>query len=391
MSHPYADAKAFRRLILLMATLIRYPGIGGSEPNNQPVDGQHHNALENVRDRLIEVGNQLGMDISACSVPTLRKDLGYLRQWKILDDRMYRWGYFLGTGVMTEPELQVALNALQSQSKYQRDPQVRSIYQAVMRRLHGVCSADNDFYPVRTQLDRVIVHTDPEEMMLRGQYRNTLFNKLPHIETAILQGQAIELYHCNHLYSLAQPRYVQIYPLQLIYSDIAWYLLHEDVITRHLAIVRLDRFSEYFATLSTSSRSLVLQRKSLNQAHRLLEAGWGVYLGSVEDQQLEILGKLSLVTVTVRFFSPVIEFILEGECRHPSQKIKHGHYNAATKQLEFVDYTIKLPPRSLKAFGQWINRFMESAIVVEPLDMAERHQNAAMALSKQYATYKENT
>ena len=383
--HPYSEISAFRRLMLLIATLTGNPGIGGADPNRQSL-GEHHNALLEVRNQLLEVAKQCNTDISTCSIPTLRKDLSVLKHWGILNDRMYRWGYFLGTGVMTPAELQVALNALYSQAKYQRDPQVSQIYETISRRLHGVCVKDEGIYPVRTQLDRVIIQTDPEEMMLRGQYRNTLFHQLSQIEAAILQGQALELYHCHHRYSSAKPRYIQVYPLQLIYSDIAWYLLHEDYRSGHLAIVRIDRFSEYCKVLDLPGRGLTAQRKSLRQAHRLLETGWGLYLGNDQEQQLEQHGELPFIPVTVRFFPPVIEFILEGEYRHSSQKIKVGTGDPVTDQLQFVDYSVKLPPRSLKAFSQWVNRFMESAIILEPSELAEKHQQSAKILCDRYRT-----
>jgi hypothetical protein len=387
-SHPYAEIGAFQRLMLLIATLIRHPGVGGADPNWRS-SGQHHNALSAVQDRLVAMGKQEKIDIPACSIPTLRKDLGILKRWGILDSRMYRWGYFLGTGVMTEAELQTALNALHSQAKYQRDPQVNLIYQMVSRRLYGACAQDDALYPVRTQLDRVIIQTDPEEMMLRGQYRNTLFHQLPQIESAILQGQALELYHCHHPYSPAKPRYVQVYPLQLIYSDIAWYLLHQDCHNGHLACVRLDRLSEYCQPLSDRVRGLAIQRQSLRQAHRLLEVGWGVYLGNQEEQQLELRGELPPVSVAVRFFSPVIEFILEGECRHPSQTIKIGGRDPVNGQILFVDYIVKLPRRSHRAFIQWVNRFMSSAMVLEPVELVKIHKQSAAALYERYCDYSE--
>jgi predicted DNA-binding transcriptional regulator YafY len=387
-SHPYTEIGAFQRLMLLIATLIRHPGIGGADPNWRSSE-QHHNALTEVRDRLISMGEQENIDGLACSLPTLRKDLGILKRWRILDSRMYRWGYFLGTGVMTEAELQTALNALHSQAKYQRDPQVSQIYHTVSRRLYGAGAQDDALYPVRTQLDRVIIQTDPEEMMLRGQYRNTLFHQLPQIESAILQGQALELYHRNHPYSSSKPRYIKVYPLQLIYSDIAWYLLHQDCQTEHLACVRLDRLSEYCQPLSDLVRGLDAQRQNLRQAHRLLETGWGVYLGNQEEQKLELRGELPLVSVSVRFFAPVIEFILEGECRHPSQTISTGKNDPLTGKTSFVDYTVKLPLRSHKAFMQWVNRFMSSAMFLEPMELVKAHRQSANALSRRYCDYYE--
>ncbi|MFN9867871.1 MAG: WYL domain-containing protein, partial [Pseudanabaena sp.] len=38
--------------------------------------------------------------------------------------------------------------------------------------------------------------------------------------------------------------YLQVFPLQLIYHDIAWYLLYEYVDNGHLEIERIDRFTD---------------------------------------------------------------------------------------------------------------------------------------------------
>ncbi len=51
---------------------------------------------------------------------------------------MYRWGYYLGTGVMSQEELKVAVNALASQAKYQGDAQLRRIYETLSKRLRGL-------------------------------------------------------------------------------------------------------------------------------------------------------------------------------------------------------------------------------------------------------------
>ncbi|MHC5739427.1 hypothetical protein [Nostoc sp.] len=45
----------------------------------------------------------------------------------ILIDR----GYYLGCGALNREELQVVLNALFSQAKYQQDPQISQIYQVL--------------------------------------------------------------------------------------------------------------------------------------------------------------------------------------------------------------------------------------------------------------------
>lgn len=379
-SHAYTDPEAFQRLILLIATLLQYPGVGSSDPLEQKSDG-HHNALSEVQVRLQEVAVQAGISLPPYSTHTLRKDFGVLRQFGILNKQMYRWGYYLGTGVMTFDELQVALNALYSQSRYQQDPQVKQIYEAVIRRL-GKTNQQDLHYPIRTHLDRAIIHTDPEEMMAKGKYRFTLFHHLKALETAILKGQLIELFHCRNPYAQAGQGYLSVYPLQLVYSDIAWYLLTEDSSNGHLAIVRIDRLSDHYQVLDAEGRGIKAQWHSLQIAHQLLEVGWGLHLGTVEEQQRERCGEMSPITITVRFFQPVLDFILEGECRHPSQEISKGP--KVDGKLSYLDYSITLPPRSLNQFCLWVNRFMENAQVMSPPELVEKCKKAAKAIYDRY-------
>lgn len=378
---PYADPDAFERLMVLIATLIKHPGVGSSDRARR-LEGKHHHALLEVQERLREVAEDLGISISKCSIHTLRKDLGFLRRWGILDKQMYRWGYYLGTGVMNQTEFQVALNSLQSQAKYQQDCQVREVYQTLARRMRGL--ELDGLYPVRTHIDHAIIYTDPAEMMGQGTYRGTLFEKLEMLEKAISTGRSIEVYRYRNLHKVGDNRYLQVYPLQLIYSEIAWYLLHEDCETNHLAISRLDRFNEHFKELTFPERGSKAQLQSLQVAHQLLERGWGLYLGSFDEQLLEKKGDLKLIDVTVRFFPEVMNFILEGEKRHPNQKIVIGE-KTRDGRYAYVDYTVELPRRSLNEFCYWSCRFMGNAQFLSPVGLIEKHRKMADDLLNRYA------
>jgi len=385
VTHPYTDLQAFERLMLLIATFVRYPGVGSSDLNHsiEPKSGDSHDALAEVSRCLQEVARDCGIDLPTYSLHTLRKDLRTLRRYNILDSRIYRWGYYLGTGAMSLMELQVAFNALSSQAKYQQDPQVNKIYQILMRRLRGLNLADEIVYPVRAQINRAIIYTDPEEMMADSKYRGTLFEKLEQLESAIIRGQAIEIYRSRNAYQQGITEFLNIYPLQLIYSDVAWYLLHEDCQNRHLATSRLDRFTEHFKLLGSKERNLTEQWQSLQVAHELLENGWGLYLGKQEEQSLERQGKLDFINVTVRFFPDVMVFIQEGEKRHKSQKISFGAKTPDGKP-SYLDYSLKLPPRSLAEFSRWVYRFMGSAQFLTPKELVEKHKQVAQELLARY-------
>lgn len=378
----YADSQSFERLMVLIATLVKYPGIGSAD--GTVLEKTHtHDAMEPIGMQMQEVAQELGIELPAYSVHTLRKDLRTLRQYGILDSRMYRWGYYLGTGAMTREELQLALQSLISQAQHQGDPRAKEIYHALEKRLRGLNLELQGqlFYPVRTHLNRSIVYTDPDEMMRLGQYRKTLFHQLEAVEQAIGQGQQIEVYRRRDPYGTVGVGALQIYPLQLIYSDIAWYLLYELVPNGHFAIERVDRLSEELQIIQPQGRGVEAQRASLSQAHQLLRNGWGLYLGNPDEQQQERHGQLERVSVVVRFSPPVTAFILEGEQRHPQQKIRQGAKGA------YVDYMIALPPRSLNEFCRWVNRFMHCAKFLAPTDLAEKHRQSALKLVQQYESH----
>lgn len=220
MAHSYTGLPAFKRLLLLIATFVRYPGVGCIDPLQSDLNGSD-DTLQEILVYLQKVAREVDVELPLYSRYTIQSDLKTLRKYGLLEQRAYKWGYYLGTGAMNREELQVALNALHSQAKYQEDPQVNRIYRRLTRRLRGLNLKDEMFYPIRTQLDRVIVHTDPEEMMAKRQYRGTLFEKLDQLEAAITKGQAIKIYRCRNPYNPGKTGYETVYPLQLIYADIA--------------------------------------------------------------------------------------------------------------------------------------------------------------------------
>ena len=223
-----------------------------------------------------------------------------------------------------------------------------------------------------------------QEMMEKRDSRNTLYHQFDNIEKAIINGQPLELSRVSAPYQRSRVGIFKVYPLQLAYHDIAWYLLTEDVDTGCLSFSRMNRLANYCRPLSLPCRSLELQRNRLNQAYRLLTNGWGLNLGNVEEQKQELAGKLSLVNAKVRFYPPTSQFILEGERRHPRQKIKVGKEDPSTRQAAYIDYQVMLPPRSLDEFSIWVQRYGDKTLVLAPESLVERHQQMAIAHFQRY-------
>ncbi|MBD2054634.1 WYL domain-containing protein [Oculatella sp. FACHB-28] len=379
--HFYSDRSSFDRLMVLIATLVQYPGVGSRNAKTS----QDQDSLETLQQHMQAVAKELNLPLPDYSVHTLRKDLGTLRNYGILDRNRHDWGYYLGTGAMNREELQLVLNALASQATYQGDPQAKRIYQALSQRLRcqNLESKGALFYPVRAQFNRAIVPTDPDEMIRKQQSRDTLFHSLEQLEQSIVQGLPIEIYFFRNLYN-GKPDYRRIYPLQLLYYDIAWYLVTENIEDGHLAVSRVDRFKQHLEVLEITGREVDVQLKSLQAAHQLLRNGWGLSLGNLEEQRQERQGTLPLVKVKVRFFPPASRFIAEGEQRHSKQKIICGPKDDATGEFAYVDYAIALPKRSLDEFGRWVAKHLENAQVLAPPDLVEKHRQAAAVLMKRY-------
>lgn len=384
--HPYSDKLAFERIMLLIATFVQYPGVGCAEDDRQREE--HHNALQEVQTRLWEVAAACGVSFPEGypAIPTIRKDLQTLRRYGILARRMYRWGYYVGTGPMSLKEFKAVFDGLTSAAQYQGYPQARRIYETLAKRLQGLDIELNGtlFYPVWLMLNRPIVYTDPAEMMAEGENRDNLFHQLDVVEQAILKGQAIEISRSSDPYGRRRVGPIRIWPLQLGFHDIAWYIIYEYCSNGHLEVGRIDRFKDYCKIITPSGRGLAAQKQSLANAHKLLENGWGLYLGEPEEQRAELQGRLKFESVRVRFFPPVIDFILEGDRRHRTQLLRKGPADSATGKPAYVDYTVKLPGRSLREFSLWVNRHMESACVLSPPALVEQHRQAAKAHLARY-------
>ncbi|WP_445246787.1 hypothetical protein [Microcoleus sp. OTE_8_concoct_300] len=146
----------------------------------------------------------------------------------------------------------------------------------------------------------------------------------------------------------------------------------------------MNRFSDYCEIIDSEGRGLAVQEHPLKIAQKLLKNGWGLLLGKPEQQQAELQGQLKLEKVKVRFFEKVVGFILEGDRRHPRQKIKEGPRDSFGKVV-YVDYQIDLPDRSLNEFSLWVNRYMDSVQVLSPPSLVEKHRQAGRDLIDRYS------
>lgn len=374
----YFSRNAFERLMMLIATLVRHPGVGYLHKSDRDaaIDGPH-SALQELHQYVLQTAQQQGIPLPKCTPHSLHKDLKTLRTYGILSDRMYRWGYFLGTGALSPDDIATVLNVLHSQAQYQRDVHIKHLYDRLAKRLKGAAAPESLFYPVRAQWNRSIIETDPIERMGQGSGPRSLFDALDIVEAAILNGQALELCRRANPYGDAVPHRLRVWPLQLLHYDIAWYLIYQECDRGHLALSRIDRLSDECRVCPEAIRSRDEQRRSLHQAHRLLENGWGLFLGDPSDQTQELQGQLDPIAIQVRFYPKVMAFITEGALRHPTQTLGAGPVDPITRRPTYVDYRVSLPKRSVAEFRLWVCRFLGNAQIISPHWLAQEHLAAA--------------
>ncbi|MDX2273557.1 MAG: WYL domain-containing protein [Cyanobacteriota bacterium] len=383
-SQTYAHPQSFDRLLCLIGSLAQHPGVGHLNPDRPGRSTGHQPRLLELLHYLQAFAAQHQIPLSPCSPHTLHKDLQTLRHYGILTDQMYRWGYYLGPGAMTEVEFNTALSALHSQAAHQRDPQAQEVFNSITQRRWGKSQSSKSFYPVRAQINRSITPTNPTQNSRKGSATRTLYGSLETLETAILKGEALQIRRTSDPYQQGQKGSKAIWPLQLIHYDIAWYLAYEQCDTQHLVIGRLDRFDDHCQILSTPRRSRTQQALRLRQVHDLLENGWGLFLGNPEAQHQELRGQLPFTEITVRFYGNIGAFIREGGFRHPSQKIL-----TSSRQTQYLDYQVKLPPRSHEEFLRWVNRFMGNVQILSPESLAEQHAHRAEEQLQRYGSGKQ--
>ncbi len=371
------------RLILLIATLLKHPGVGYQQYDDD--NQNHHNALLELQQKMNQIGKALGKDINP-STATLRKDLTNLRQWGLLEDRMYRHGYYLGTAVMEKAELKILFDGLNSQANKQGDPRLRALYNKLEKRLRGFALENDEdfFYPVRQNLNRTINYTDPVDIKKHSGRSDTLFHHINTIEQAVVQGNALEIMLLSDPWNNWQQKIFKIYPLQLIFYEIGWYLAYEDCEDGHLVINRINRYANHCLVIKELQRDIKLQYQQLQQVEKLLNNGWGLNLGTLEQQQNELVAVAQLIQVKVRFYDFMISFIQEGDNRHPKQILKPGPKDPHSGKLKYIDYCLKLPERSLPEFAIWVQRYMEYAQILQPETLVTEALRKARNLVKRY-------
>ncbi|MBE9042036.1 AAA family ATPase, partial [Oscillatoriales cyanobacterium LEGE 11467] len=272
-THRYSDRLLFLRLMGIIRAILRSP--------LQEIPGE--NSLDTLVQQLAESG------IVGETRDNLRRDIEKaLKPYGIFNAASYRRGYFIGTAILTPSELNAAYKLLQSQAQRFDDPVALEAYQIFGDRLkQSKLLAADERYPVRVLGTKSIFN--PADLPSSALIRHTEI-----LERGIETGELLELKRLQGggRFVGDVEEFFCVWPLQLVFHNIAWYLGFECCGGDKDGLLRFGRLDRLFLGQPThQTRSMQQQKTALKRLTQLYDASAGAFLGnSAAEQKLYLSG-----------------------------------------------------------------------------------------------------
>ncbi|MEG4860637.1 WYL domain-containing protein [Microcoleus sp. K1-B6] len=379
ITHAYSDSEPFKRLLKIIRFIIHHPFLPNSENRSQKA------LIAGLTENNILSGNILDL---------VQKDIEkILKPYQILPEFPLRHGYFAGTGILSQRELNQVFGILQSQAKSLEDPEALAVFEMFKERMKLSKLNSPDAYPVRAIANRCIVDTDS---ILDGK---ALSNNLAKLEAAIIGGELLELgrFLGGGRFSGDADGFFLAWPLQIVFYNFAWYLGLECAGKKDNGLLRFERLDRLFlGQPQGKKRDRQTQEQSLQKLNQLLAASAGIFLGKTASLQQQFLSSDKKVrsgaeiTVELWFSDDKFRFVAEGTKRFPVMKMSPpvgGKKPEGFKSLFSLQPTgdakfphrfrVVLPNWSLNdiSLEQWIIGFGGSVKVVKPPELVEKIKN----------------
>ncbi len=383
--HRYSDRPPFLRLLTIVRFVL-----------HSPLERQ---AEEKVQDALLDRLQETGQ-LEFETRDNLRKDIQLaLKPYGLLPGRVYRQGYFLGTAILSPRELNRIYQLARSQAAHLDDLVALETCELFRDRLErSRLLAPETEYPLRVSGTRSIAN-------VARLPNDALPKQIDRLESAIETGELLEL--SRHPQSARFPgdteKLFLVYPLQLVFHRIAWYLGFECDFP-HPGLLRFERLDRLFLCRSPKrKRGMKVQLAAVKRLQSLYQCSAGIFLGnSVEDQRCYLSSESEAVEVTVELWCNdyIFGFISEGTQRFPiSQmqmsvaalqfRVQNSEFRSLnsrgfpdklftakpTGNKEFPHrFVVKLPRWSLQDVDliRWILGFQGNVKVVSPVELQEK-------------------
>jgi predicted kinase len=388
-AHTYSDFDLFVRLLKIIRCMVHYPYF-------RYEDGQkgQETFYQSLRSRIYGI-----------SQSQLRKDIErVLHPYKILPNTTMKRAYFLGTAILAKHELNEVFNVLHSHVHELDDPIAFSTYEAFEKKLElsQLLKLEHDSYPVRAIASQPIVdiNTLPDY---------AAYKKLDEITDAIVSGRALVLDRFSsagsHLGDPHANESLEVWPLQIVFYNIGWYLGYECKDSKNANLFKFERLDRIFIRQTLNeTRSLSKQRQALLSLETLYKASYSLFISNSVESQQKYLDKKqrAFVEILLEIWcnDNIFRFISEGTKRFPPNNIKMskrlGISQQASKKMFVLPQTgdpkfphcfqVTLPSWSVDDVDlrRWIVGFGGNIKVKKPPAIVEQIKAIGDAISHVY-------
>lgn len=388
--HAYSDREPFERLLGTLRFIAHHPLLW------QTSQGSLYSLLFAMQAE--GVLHQQAKD-------TLRKDIEKIfKPYQLLPNIPMKRGYFLGTGILSEPQLMQLYRVLHTQAQTLEDPASLDLLEQFTQRLQYSQRLKETPYPVKTIANRPIL--DPALLP-----SSALLHTLPQLEQDIQQGRLLELNCFSEAGSFCdEPEgFFLAWPLQIVFYNIAWYLGYEiaDGSSKPglLQFQRVDRL--FRGRPQHKIRDRTQQLAALTQLQSLQALCSGLYLGTSCRKQQLVLSKhphheTAFTVLELWFSDRVFKFVSEGSQRfhpqhmqmspRPGNATKHGKADSlySLKPSPDSDHPhrlrVSLPCWSINDVDlrRWIIGFGNQVKVIEPIALVNKIKEIGQSVAKLY-------
>lgn len=374
---PLADRTVFVRVFSLLRHLLHHPF--DREPG-VPLPAH-----------LIEA---LGWIYLPSEAATLRKDVERVLTpygFRSRNDNV-RHGYGLGMAVLPAARLREVHQVVSQAALRLEDPTALDLLAELDERLRWAGVLRNDELPLRAFANRSIVH---RERVRRDAL--AMPAQAERLEAAITQGQRVLLERFSDAASFKNaPEPLQrVWPLQLLFHNIGWYLAYEeDAVGHEHGLIRTERLDRLALRQVDSSRQRCPRQRAvgIRRLTRLLEISGGIHFGENRSLQLAIAGASAaqlpglLTTVRFRCTELIYRFLREGLQRYPQQQMR---LPLEPNQNDSHPYPVEidLPPWTVERdvdFRRWLFGYGAEVVIESPAALRQEHQRRAEAVAALY-------
>jgi hypothetical protein len=305
---PMGDGPVFLRVMTLLRHLLQ-------QPFDRPAERG-----ANLHQHLIAATEAIPGAYLSGETATLRKDLEKILTpygFRNRNDNV-RHGYCLGTAVLPAARLQELHNVLRQSAGRLADPSAQNLLVELDERLGWAGISADGVAPVRSYARHAVVDT---KLVRRDSLAAP--RRADAIEAAIVEHRLVLLERYPGVGSFADSPdgALRVWPLQLIFHNVGWYLLYEeDQVGYEQGLIRSERLDRLALRSSDGGlrRSNEEHSAALARLERLLHHSGGIYFGSDLEQQLSIASpsaqRRSQMLTTLRFCCApwAFAFIREG-------------------------------------------------------------------------------